>query len=226
VKGLTVVAKGVGKKLARANVADAGNVKPDGKYSKPTDPADTFRSPKDKKLRADTEHSQQTGTFVKNEGRNNPVHKIKSGGDANKPGAEKHGDKYKPEHVPNKSVVLTDFPKDKEMVHVFNVDPRRTIDSQKAGEWVMPKSEITRANGSMMSAAEIQQKFSLPDMPTHIVDVKPTRAVQATVSTAAGKLPENGGAANHFGAGGGQQWRIQGNKEDLPVDWFENPRPL
>jgi len=79
-----------------------------------------------------------------------------------------------------------------------------------------------------MNSSEIQQKFSLPDMPTHIVDVKPDRGVQTTVSTAAGKLPENCGASNHFGDGGGQQWRIQ---EDLKAnpnaeDWFQNPRPL
>jgi len=69
-------------------------------------------------------------------------------------------------------------------------------------------------------------KFSLPETPTHIVDVKPDRAVQTTVSTVAGKLPENGGASNHFGDGGGQQWQIKENKEDLPPDWFQNPRPL
>jgi len=66
----------------------------------------------------------------------------------------------------------------------------------------------------------------IPDTPTHIVDVKPDRAVQTTVSTVAGKLPENGGASNHFGDGGGQQWQIKENKEDLPPDWFQNPRPL
>jgi len=55
-----------------------------------------------------------------------------------------------------------------------------------------------------MSPSEIQQKFS---------------------------LPENGGASNHFGDGGGQQWRIQENFKDPAVrdqvqDWFKKPRPL
>jgi len=162
------------------------------------------------------------------DGPNDPVHDIQSGADVNKSGAERYGDRYRPEHVPDKSVVLTDFPKDREMVHVFNVDPRKSVDSQKVGDWAMPKSEITRPDGTMMSPAEIQQKFSLPETPTHIVDVKPDKHVRTTVSTVAGKLPENGGAGNHFGDGGGQQWRIQ---EDLTKskqyeEWFQNPRPL
>jgi hypothetical protein len=44
-------------------------------------------------------------------------------------------------------------------------------------------------------------------MPTHIVDVKPNRKVKATVSRVAGTKPANGGVANHFGKGGGQQWK-------------------
>jgi len=81
-------------------------------------------------------------------------------------------------------------------------------------------------SGSLMSAREIQEKFALPEMPTHIVDVKPTRKVEATVSRVAGTKPENGGVANHFGEGGGQQWKIQEKKENLPADWFKKPRPL
>ena len=80
-----------------------------------------------------------------------------------------------------------------------------------------------------MSAKEIQEKFALPSEPTHIVDVVPDRPVRATVSRAAGRAPENGNIPNHFGEGGGQQWRIQ---EDVKGDtrkykkWFQNIRPL
>jgi hypothetical protein len=68
-------------------------------------------------------------------------------------------------------------------------------------------------------------------MPTHIVDVKPNRKVKATVSRVAGTKPANGGVANHFGKGGGQQWKIQENFKDPAVQkeaskWFKNPRPL
>ena len=130
--------------------------------------------------------------------------------------------------MPNKSVVTTDFPQDREMVHVFKSNESNAVKLKKdaIGDWVMPKSEITRADGTLMSPIEIKEKFSLPEVPTHIVDVKPDRTVRATVSTSAGKQPENGGASNHFGEGGGQQWRIQENVEDLPSDWFHNPRVI
>ena len=93
----------------------------------------------------------------------------------------------------------------------------------------MPRSEITRADGSLMSRKEIKEKFALPSEPTHIVDVVPDRPVRATVSRAAGSAPENGNITNHFGEGGGQQWRIQEDVNADPEqysDWFKNPRPL
>ena len=111
-------------------------------------------------------------------------------------------------------------------MHVFRADPTKRVKDQKVGEWIMPKSEITRADGSLMSRKEIKEKFALPSEPTHIVDVVPDRPVRATVSRVAGSAPENGGISNHFGEGGGRQWRIQEKKEDLPADWFQLPRPL
>jgi len=167
-----------------------------------------------------------------------PVHRIDRGSVVNAQGAKEyahaHGgrtDGYKPPHVPEKSVVLTDLPKDTKFVHVFSSDATapKDLKSDAVGEWVMPKSEITKPDGSLMSGAEIQQKFSLPKMPTYIVDVKPDRAVRATVSRVAGTGSKNGGIANHFGEGGGQQWKIQENLEgnkNKYKKWFQNVRPL
>ena len=68
-------------------------------------------------------------------------------------------------------------------------------------------------------------------MPTHIVDMKPTREVKATVSRAAGTKSENGDIANHFGEGGGEQWKIQEDLKNPDVrdevqNWFTNPTAL
>jgi len=172
--------------------------------------------------------------------RTTPVYSIKKGTDVNKQGEKEYAaahdnnaDNYLPPHVPDKSVVLTDLPKDTEFVHVFRANTSDPIKLKKdaVGEWVMPKSEVTQPDGSLMSAKEIQQKFALPETPTHIVDVKPNRKVQATVSSVAGTKSENGGIANHFGKGGGQQWKIQEDLKDPAVrdqvqNWFKNPRPL
>lgn len=77
---------------------------------------------------------------------------------------------------------------------------------------------------------EIKQKFSLPgEPPTHYSVVKPDRPVRAEVSTAAGNRPEYGGFDNHFGEGGGQQWRMLedvSNNPDRYADWFTNVEPL
>jgi hypothetical protein len=132
--------------------------------------------------------------------------------------------------VPDKSVILTDLPKDTEFVHVFraNTSDPAVLQEKSIGEWVMPKSEITKPDGTLMSAREIKEKFALPETPTHIVDVKPNRKVKATVSRVAGTKPANGGIANHFGKGGGQQWKIQENLKGNPdaENWFLNPRVL
>jgi len=77
-----------------------------------------------------------------------------------------------------------------------------------------------------MNRSEIKEALALPRAPTHIADVRPTRPVEAQVSTAAGR--EHG---NLFGEGGKEQWRLL---EDLHKPeirrevkkWFVNPRGL
>ena len=63
----------------------------------------------------------------------------------------------------------------------------------------------------------------MPREPTHIVEVRPTRPVDAQVTTAAGRAH-----GNIFGDGGKEQWRLLEDLESDPevVDWFKNPRAL
>ena len=101
----------------------------------------------------------------------------------------------------------------------------------KAGGWLMPGPEIVGPDGRLLSPEEIRERFSLPEVPTHVVDVEPGRAVRAWVSRAAGRSPEAGGFEGHWGRGGGEQWRMEvdvrtkaGRRE--VEGWLKNPRRL
>jgi len=136
-------------------------------------------------------------------------------------------------HMPDRSVVLTGLPRDREFVRVFRsaAENPEMVKRDAVGEWIMPRSEIVGPDGRLLSPEAIRERFSLPEVPTHVVDVEPGRPVRAWVSRAAGRSPEAGGFEGHWGRGGGEQWRMEVDLRSLEVreeveTWMKNPRRL
>ena len=74
---------------------------------------------------------------------------------------------------------------------------------------------------------QIASKFSLPQVPTMVADVKipPKTTIQA--SAANGISPNKTGLMTGGNAGGGGvQFQIQLPTKNLDPDWFKNVRPL
>lgn len=70
------------------------------------------------------------------------------------------------------------------------------------GSWVMRRKDLLGANGKMLSPAQLQKKFALPQKPTHVATVqlpKGTKLIEGTASKVEG-----------WGPGGGRQFYIQG----------------
>lgn len=66
-----------------------------------------------------------------------------------------------------------------------------------------------------LTPTQIQQKYSLPNTPTHIVDVNiPSNIPMQSGQTATGAFG---------GSGGGLQYNIL---TDTKSSWFTNPRPI
>lgn len=78
-----------------------------------------------------------------------------------------------------------------------------------------------------LTPEQIASKFSLPQVPTMVTDVKVPAGVKMEVSTANGISP---GASKGILTGdnvgvGGVQFQIKSSGR-LPADWFTNPRPI
>ena len=66
-----------------------------------------------------------------------------------------------------------------------------------------------------LSPQQIQDRFDLPNTPTHVTDVKPPQGTMIRTGTV--------NSGNFGGNGGGTQFELQGR---IPIDAFYNPRPL
>ena len=99
---------------------------------------------------------------------------------------------------------------DEKFVRFYNL----TGNSGELGSWVMKESDIVG-----LSPAQIKNKYALPEMPTHIVDVivpKDTKVYKGT----AGKVVNDGVL---WGNGGGSQFQLQTR---IPAENYTNSRPI
>lgn len=95
--------------------------------------------------------------------------------------------------------------------------------SGQADTWVMPAAEVKG-----LSAEQIASKYALPQVPTHITDVKVPAGVQMR-ATSAGDInifPSSSLGGN--GGGGGVQFEVLSKPAKLSdfERWFTNARPL
>ena len=80
----------------------------------------------------------------------------------------------------------------------------------QAGSWMMKADDIAG-----LSPQQIQNRFDLPNTPTHVTDVKPLQGTTIRTGTV--------NSVNFGGNGGGTQFELQGR---IPTNSFYNPRPL
>ena len=142
------------------------------------------------------------------------VRDIQMGVDVNADRSKSISD-YEKEWTDNKSVVSTNVRGDEEFVRVYrdtSSNPLLDTKDNKLGHWLMPRSDIEG-----LSAGEIKQRYALPDPPTHMVDVNPTRGTHVNVGEAAG---------NGYGAGGVRQWYLDKKIGEEESKWFKNPRKI
>jgi len=83
-------------------------------------------------------------------------------------------------------------------------------EGNKARSWMMRAEEI-----GGLTPRQIQQKFALPELPTHVSDVHVPAGTRIRVGTV--------GAQKGWGAGGGIQYELL---ERLPESAFQNTRAL
>ena len=70
-----------------------------------------------------------------------------------------------------------------------------------------------------LTPIQIKDKYALPELPTHMVDVKPMPGTNINVGGAAGYKE-----GNKWGKGEGRQWYI--DQADLPNEWFGNSKRI
>jgi filamentous hemagglutinin len=112
-------------------------------------------------------------------------------------------------------VVSTNVRGDEEFVRVYSKYDDKGQKVKPSGHWIMNKSDIEGLN-----AVEMQQKYALPGVPTHMVDVDPALGTNVNVGGASG---------NTYGAGGGRQWYIERDSlpdKKLPEEWFSNSQKI
>ena len=80
---------------------------------------------------------------------------------------------------------------------------------------------INPQTGNQYTAKQIQDRWSLPEVPDTIVNVKPDPATKIKVGEAAGKAD-----GNSWGDGGGTQWEMEVPYGKLKKKWFVNQRQL
>ncbi len=112
----------------------------------------------------------------------------------------------KPPYDPSKPIM--DFKADgsTQYVRVYNTGPN----SSQGGQWMMKADDIRD-----LSPQQIKDKFDLPELPTHITDIKPPRGTKIRTGSV--------NPGNFGGAGGGKQFQL---KSKIPDDAFTNPRAL
>ncbi|VVM22103.1 hypothetical protein BSPWISOXPB_1656 [uncultured Gammaproteobacteria bacterium] len=82
-------------------------------------------------------------------------------------------------------------------------------ETKHAGRWMMKDSDIKG-----LTPKEIQDKFALPYLPDHVVDVKPPKGIKMRTGVA---------KENFNGNGGGTQYELL---ENININVFNNSRPL
>ncbi|QIM54533.1 hypothetical protein [Hydrogenophaga crocea] len=97
----------------------------------------------------------------------------------------------------------------------------RTGESEVAGTWMMRAEDIQG-----LSAEQIASKFALPQVPTHVVDVRVSAGQTMRVSVANDVQIKQGLGGN--GGGGGVQFEVTSQPKDMVEfrSWFSNPRPI
>lgn len=86
-------------------------------------------------------------------------------------------------------------------------------ESKQVGDWIMRKTSI-----ESLTAAEIQIKYSLPKIPTHVSDV----LIPAKTNILRGNIQSHTGNAS----GSVQYWLKGWGIQGPPTEWFTNVRPL
>ena len=83
---------------------------------------------------------------------------------------------------------------------------------------MLKRDTINPTTGKQMTPKEIQNKWALPETPTHIQPVVPKKDTLVKVGQAAGKKD-----GNNFGDGGGIQFKMQ---DKLENEWFKKGKRL
>jgi hypothetical protein len=112
----------------------------------------------------------------------------------------------RPPYDPSRPIIDSISDGSTQYVRVYNTGPN----SSQAGQWMMRADDIRG-----LSPQQIQDRFDLPELPTHITDVNPPQGVVIRTGTV--------NAGNFGGAGGGIQFQLRGR---IPESSFANPRPL
>lgn len=123
---------------------------------------------------------------------------------------------YSPPYVPGTQAVLVATTSETQFVRVYS--PAQG--SNSVGDWFMPTSEI-----QALTAEQIASKYALPQVPTHVVDVRvpPGHRLRVTVANDINIFPDRSLGGN--GGGGGVQYELL-DKLQLHPSWFSNERRL
>lgn len=86
----------------------------------------------------------------------------------------------------------------------------KSVLAQPSGRWMMKLEDIDG-----LTPQQIQDKFDLPEIPTHITDVNPPQGSKIRTGTV--------NSGNFGGNGGGTQFEL---RSTIPNESFTNRRPL
>lgn len=121
------------------------------------------------------------------------------------PPSEANNGFEKPPYSESTKIIEGVTAQDEKFVRLYDGEVSRSM-----GRWVMPASEVKG-----LSAAQIQEKFALPQLPKYIIEVNVPAGTKLRVGEA--------GAISGWGAGGGTQIQLLDN---IPMSSFTNARPF
>jgi len=125
---------------------------------------------------------------------------------------------FKPPYVPNTQIVTVQTTQPETFVRVYVQEANK---SELAGSWMMRSEDIAG-----LTPEQIASKYALPQVPTHVVDVRvpPGNSLRASVANDVQIKQGLGGN----GGGGGVQFEVTTAPKNIEEfrNWFSNPRPL
>src|SRR5690606_16656159 len=127
--------------------------------------------------------------------------------------------RFKPPYVPNTQLVSVQIAQPETFVRVYVQEANK---SELSGSWMMRPEDIAG-----LTPEQIASKYALPQVPTHVADVRVPAGNTLRVSVANDVQIKQGLGGN--GGGGGVQFEIL-NSRTIPEaefkSWFSNPRPI